>query len=258
MIEQHAPSLRDQAIDAVAQALNTGRYWLPAAGQAAAVDAVLALVNAEACCVCGRGPVTYRNYREQPFCQTCADGEQHVCKPGANLYYCPTSGRTESDCHGGFDVCCDRPDLHIPSAEAAPTIAALQAAARKKGVRLALTIDDKPETGDTLAAAELEASQRRAVTFQIRIDSARAWARQNLDAEQQAGLLGVLRGDQMAEQSVFRPAHEDGTPYRYHEIVAEGWDHCDGCRTWIRGYTESNPHPCGPRRPAGSKETPDA
>ncbi|MEU3903280.1 hypothetical protein AB0F20_05625 [Streptomyces goshikiensis] len=36
----------------------------------------------------------------------------HVCKPCASLYYCPASGRTESDCHGGFDVCCDRPDLH--------------------------------------------------------------------------------------------------------------------------------------------------
>lgn len=40
------------------------------------------------------------------------DAEPHVCKPGAILYYCPTSGRTESDCHGGFDTCCDRPDLH--------------------------------------------------------------------------------------------------------------------------------------------------
>ncbi|MER7726410.1 hypothetical protein [Streptomyces sp. NPDC096323] len=28
-----------------------------------------------ACCVCGRGPVTYRNYREQPFCAPCADGQ---------------------------------------------------------------------------------------------------------------------------------------------------------------------------------------
>lgn len=38
--------------------------------------------------------------------------ELHVCKPGASVYYCPTCGETESDCHGGFDVCCDRPDLH--------------------------------------------------------------------------------------------------------------------------------------------------
>jgi hypothetical protein len=85
-------ALREQAIDAVAQALNAGRYWLPAAGQAAAVDAVLALTG-----------------------------------------------------------------------------------------------------------AELEASQRRGIAFGERIDAARAWARQHLDAEQQAGLLAVLRGDQLKE-----------------------------------------------------------
>ncbi|MEU9310907.1 hypothetical protein [Streptomyces sp. NPDC048256] len=39
----------------------------------------------------------------------------HVCKPGASTYFCPTSGQTESDCHGGFDQCCDRPDLHTPA-----------------------------------------------------------------------------------------------------------------------------------------------
>ncbi|MFI8360744.1 hypothetical protein ACIGD1_11350 [Streptomyces sp. NPDC085612] len=27
----------------------------------------------EPCCVCGGGPVTYRNYKEQPFCWPCAD-----------------------------------------------------------------------------------------------------------------------------------------------------------------------------------------
>ncbi|MGW0920147.1 hypothetical protein ACWD3J_14155 [Streptomyces sp. NPDC002755] len=40
------------------------------------------------------------------------DTAEHVCKPGAARYFCPTSGKTESTCHGGFDVCCDRPDLH--------------------------------------------------------------------------------------------------------------------------------------------------
>lgn len=42
------------------------------------------------------------------------DQSEHQCKPGATVYYCPTSGETESDCHGGFDQCCDRPDLHRP------------------------------------------------------------------------------------------------------------------------------------------------
>ncbi|MEV5703127.1 hypothetical protein AB0L55_37305 [Streptomyces anthocyanicus] len=44
--------------------------------------------------------------------------QAHVCKPGASVYYCPTSGETESNCHGGFDACCDRPDLHQPAAGA--------------------------------------------------------------------------------------------------------------------------------------------
>ncbi|MFJ5151402.1 hypothetical protein ACIQCF_07400 [Streptomyces sp. NPDC088353] len=42
------------------------------------------------------------------------DVDEHVCKPGARLYYCPAGDEVESDCHGGFDVCCDRPDLHQP------------------------------------------------------------------------------------------------------------------------------------------------
>lgn len=78
------PTLRDRALAAAAVALNTGRYWLPAEAQAAVVDAVFAV----------------------------RDATPHVCRPGASLYYCPTFGRTESDCHGGHDVCCDRPDLH--------------------------------------------------------------------------------------------------------------------------------------------------
>ncbi|MFJ8208145.1 hypothetical protein [Streptomyces sp. NPDC096033] len=40
------PNLHDRALDATAQALNAGGYWLPADGQAAVVDAVLAVVDA--------------------------------------------------------------------------------------------------------------------------------------------------------------------------------------------------------------------
>lgn len=36
------------------------------------------------------------------------------CLRGSELYYCPTSGDMESPVHGGFDTCCDRPDLHQP------------------------------------------------------------------------------------------------------------------------------------------------
>lgn len=38
--------------------------------------------------------------------------EPHFCKLGTTVYYCPTAGATESDCHGGFDVCCFAPRLH--------------------------------------------------------------------------------------------------------------------------------------------------
>ena len=40
-----------------------------------------------------------------------------------------------------------------------------------------------------------------------------------------------------------RPDHPDGTPYRYAEIVAEGWGFCDGCRMWSTG-TVARPHQC--------------
>lgn len=39
--------------------------------------------------------------------------EDHSCPPGS-LYVCPTALEVESSCHGGFDQCCDRPDLHVP------------------------------------------------------------------------------------------------------------------------------------------------
>lgn len=53
--------------------------------------------------------------------------DNHVCKPNATTYYCPTVGETESDCHGGFDVCCARPELHQPISLRARYAAAIQA-----------------------------------------------------------------------------------------------------------------------------------
>ncbi|MFJ6069099.1 hypothetical protein ACIQHU_39420 [Streptomyces tendae] len=47
-----------------------------------------------------------------------------------------------------------------------------------------------------------------------------------------------------------RPTHPDGTPYRYHEIVAEGWGFCVGCHTWSTATAE-RPHTClGPNQVA--------
>ncbi|MFF8412863.1 hypothetical protein [Streptomyces omiyaensis] len=36
----------------------------------------------------------------------------HTCPPDPSTYFCPAAGGTESACHGGFDTCCARPDLH--------------------------------------------------------------------------------------------------------------------------------------------------
>ncbi|WKD36535.1 hypothetical protein [Streptomyces xanthophaeus] len=47
----------------------------------------VALDEQPACCVCGGGPVVYRNYREQPFCWPCADCQcaQNPCvRTGVN------------------------------------------------------------------------------------------------------------------------------------------------------------------------------
>lgn len=40
-----------------------------------------------------------------------------------------------------------------------------------------------------------------------------------------------------------RPTHPDGTPYRYDEIVASNWGHCDACSMWGQ-WTTANPHQC--------------
>lgn len=38
-----------------------------------------------------------------------ANGGQRPCEP---VYWCQVSGEYELPCHGGFDTCCSRPDLH--------------------------------------------------------------------------------------------------------------------------------------------------
>jgi hypothetical protein len=50
------------------------------AAHARAVAAILAGADA-VCCVCGSGEVAYHNYRQQPFCWPCADGD--TCPPPA-------------------------------------------------------------------------------------------------------------------------------------------------------------------------------
>ncbi|MCX5176751.1 hypothetical protein [Streptomyces virginiae] len=55
--------------------------------------------------------------------------------------------------------------------------------------------------------------------------------------------LATGRRTATGEQAT-RPTHPDGTPYRYAEIVAEGWSCCDGCLRWGRTWTPERPHIC--------------
>ncbi|MDX5569831.1 hypothetical protein PYK79_50085 [Streptomyces sp. ID05-04B] len=56
-------------------------------------------------------------------------------------------------------------------------------------------------------------------------------------AELHAAILSPVR-----EQRE-RPTHADGSPYRHHEMKAEGWGFCEGCRMWSTA-TPEHPHQC--------------
>ena len=52
-----------------------------------------------------------------------------------DLYFCPTAREVESATGGGFDVCCSRPDLHVPMPDGPGTEAvslALSEAAKRE------------------------------------------------------------------------------------------------------------------------------
>lgn len=53
----------------------------------------------------------------------------------------------------------------------------------------------------------------------------------------------ALNGTPNTRKSTGRPTHPDGTPYNHGEIVAGGWEYCDGCRTWGQWTTEKA-HDC--------------
>lgn len=46
------------------------------------------------------------------------------------------------------------------------------------------------------------------------------------------------------EERATKPTHPDGTVFGHAEMVAGGWEHCDYCRTWGRGWTPETPHAC--------------
>lgn len=68
------------------------------------------------------------------------EAPEHACKPGATLYYCPTAGELESDCHGGFDVCCSNPEQHVQVSPAPPRPPFLVAYATGSGALMELAL----------------------------------------------------------------------------------------------------------------------
>lgn len=109
------------------------------------------------CAGCGSDKVVYQNAWGHDLCSACCEGcssdcrERHTYEDGCaltpkvhtprtytdfsdsvtaaqrehDIYYCPTSGDEESASHGGFDTCCDRPDLHRPVESPSETTAEL-------------------------------------------------------------------------------------------------------------------------------------
>lgn len=85
-------------------------------------------------------------------------GEHPVVEPESehkpncpDLFYCPTVGGVESGCHGGFDVCCSAPELHLPVTEEAFNAGV---AALAEEVGLAQALSDQPEHDDDDAPAD--------------------------------------------------------------------------------------------------------
>ncbi|WP_181785360.1 hypothetical protein [Streptomyces phytophilus] len=67
-----------------------------------------------------------------------------------SLYVCPAALQVESPTHGGFDTCCDRPDLHVPVPTGPGTDAlsrALDALSAPSGDSDAADEDDAPQPG---------------------------------------------------------------------------------------------------------------
>lgn len=110
---------------------------------------------------------------------------------------------------------------------------------RRKAVRRALAVSKLQGTIQAvtdLASEEITARTEWGVGYRAAIGDLQEVLREFGCIEP------AVRSDGPREQQA-RPTHPDGTPYRYHEIVAEGWDFCDGCCMWTTA-TQEQPHQC--------------
>jgi hypothetical protein len=101
--------------------------------------------------------------------------------------------------------------------------------------------DDEPDWEAIAKEREAERDEAQATVARVRAESARIRAITRT-WEPVADLIDAALDGTIREQPD-RPTHPDGTPYSYHEIVAEGWGYCDGCRLWTTG-TVARPHQC--------------
>ena len=67
--------------------------------------------------------------------------EAPVSLPPGDLYVCPAALEVESKTHGGFGVCCDRPDLHVPLPDGPATDALSEALGEARKREHALTAE---------------------------------------------------------------------------------------------------------------------
>ncbi|MFE7972980.1 hypothetical protein [Streptomyces shenzhenensis] len=148
------------------------------------------------------------------------DKTEHQCKPGATIYYCPTSGEIESDCHGGFDQCCDRPDLHRPVSTVLRDQLAAALIARIKESVLPATAFAVGQVGSVFAATEFDLADTAigALTAYLEFGPEDAWCKtcrrvwdgkyHRCESEAEQRLTRVRDAlDQFNDRGVIRPGH---------------------------------------------------
>ncbi|ELP67641.1 hypothetical protein STRTUCAR8_08598 [Streptomyces turgidiscabies Car8] len=105
--------------------------------------------------------------------------DAHICKPGSTVYYCPASGETESDCHGGFDQCCDQPEEHRPVSTVLRDHLAAALIARIKQAVVPAPFQPGGAVGSIFAATEFDLADTAlsAFTDHLDIGAAEAWCK---------------------------------------------------------------------------------
>ncbi|MFE4420459.1 hypothetical protein [Streptomyces sp. NPDC056817] len=119
------------------------------------------------------------------------------------------------------------------------------AAALERGHRCLLENHDKRlrNAEEALTARRGMVSGAEAAVARVRAEVARIRAVTRTWGPVADLIDAALDGIGQPREQRERPAHPDGTPYSYAEMVAEGWGFCDGCRMWSTATAE-RPHQC--------------